>query len=375
VKTKVFIFIFAFFTNLNSALAAEYFNYNESIRSLGMGGVSLPFNEPSEVLFNNPAGLAFVEGVNFQLLGLRIGANGLDLYNNFANANLSDASSLSSLTGKPIWINALGSLALTIPYFGLGAYKNYTFSAVLNNPAYPNLEASLLDDSAYVLGFAIPVGPLISWGMNFKRMTRLGGSKTIGLGTVIDATSTNNMTGITDQFTSTGTGYGFDTSVMMRIPSFINPTIVLSWKDIGTTTFQNTSDAGIDGPDRIADNLSLGVGTKIDLPGIDLSTGAEYRHIRESGQLGKKLHLGTELSIPFIDLRAGLGQGYVSYGLGMNLLLMRMDLAYYTVEMGEYPGQTPQNRIQLGLNIEFGFDANFKLTDEAGKKRKLKQRR
>lgn len=358
-----------------TANTAEYFNYNESIRSLGMGGVALPFNSPSEVLFINPAGLAFVEGVNFQLLGFRLGANGLDLYNNFASANLSDASSLSSLTGKPIWINGLGNLALTIPYFGLGAYKNYTFSAVLNNPAYPNLEASLLDDSGYVLGFAVPIGPLISWGMNFKRVTRLGGSKTIGLGTVIDATSSNNMDGITNQFNSSGTAYGIDTSMMMKLPTPLSPTLVVSWKDVGTTTFQNTSDAGIDGPDRINDNLSVGFGTVLDLPGLDISTGAEYRHIREGGQLGKKLHLGTELSIPFVDLRAGLGQGYTSYGLGMDFLLMQMDLAYYTVEMGEYPGQTPQNRIQLGLNIEFGFDANFKLTDDNGKKRKLKQRR
>jgi hypothetical protein len=92
-------------------------------------------------------------------------------------------------------------------------------------------------------------------------------------------------------------------------------------------------------------------------------------------QAGKKIHLGTELSLPIIDLRAGINQGYMTYGIGINLLVFRIDAATYTEELGAYTGQSGQNRWLIGLSMDMSFDANFTLSDNDGKKRKLKRRR
>lgn len=372
---KIQLIITLFLTLSLQTQAAEYFEYNESIKSQGMGGVQLLFNKPAEVLHHNPAGLAFAEGFNLQVIGFRLGANGLDLVNSLSGLDTNNSSSLSSITGKPIWINGLGSLTFTMPHFGIGAYKNFTLSTVLNNPAFPNMSTTLYDDSAYIVGFGSTLTQNFSWGMNLKRMTRAGGSKEISIGTIVDAVGSNDMSGITNQFEGSGVGYGIDTSMMFQFSSPIQPMLVVSWKDIGSTSFKNVSTKTTEAPNHIDDNLSVGLGTLIDLPGLDVSTGIEYRNAMQKGPLGKKLHLGTEISLPIFDLRAGLNQGYMTYGLGMNFFVFNIDLSYYTKELGEYPGQTPQNRIQFGFNMDFGFDANFNLNDSSGKKRKLKQRR
>ena len=161
---------------------------------------------------------------------------------------------------------------------------------------------------------------------------------------------------------------------MAEMPGPIGPRFSVVWQDVGSTAFSKT--AGTDAPPRIRDNLSVGVSTSLDLPGLDLVAGLEYKHATESEyQFGQKVHLGTEISLPLIDIRGGISQGYASYGLGFNLFFVRFDVAQYTEEMGAYPGQTPQERLQAGLSIELGFDADFKLTSKDGKRRKLKQRR
>ena len=81
------------------------------------------------------------------------------------------------------------------------------------------------------------------------------------------------------------------------------------------------------------------------------------------------------MSLPFIDLRAGLSQGYPTYGVGINLLFMEIELATATVEAGEYPGQTPEDRVLIGLSFSMEVDADFNFKTKDGKKRKLKLRR
>ncbi|MNL63779.1 hypothetical protein D3C87_1879440 [compost metagenome] len=123
-------------------------------------------------------------------------------------------------------------------------------------------------------------------------------------------------------------------------------------------------------------NLSAGAAVGFDLPGLDWTFGVEGRHLLDNDvQLGKKLHVGTEVSLPFIDVRAGLNQGYMSYGVGLNFLIFRLDAVSYVEELGVYPGQTADNRYMVGLTVDLSFDANFNFQDNNGKKRKLKQRR
>lgn len=54
-----------------------------------------------------------------------------------------------------------------------------------------------------------------------------------------------------------------------------------------------------------------------------------------------------------LALRAGLSQGYTTFGAGLNLPLVKLDYAYYGVEEGRLPGQLPSwnHTLQLTLSL------------------------
>lgn len=354
-----------------SAKTQEIFEYNRPLRALGMGNVYSVFVRDVDATTVNPAALAFVSAISWELVDAAFGVNGLDAYEDFRSmTSISSPSDYDQIVGKKIWISLFAKTALVLPYFGFTAYNDGKLSAVIRNPAYPEFDVNFMNDTGLAFAGALPVGPLASVGFGVKRVTRWGGAQTIGLGTIASGDSSS----LVDQFQNKGIGYGLDLAFMMKIPGALSPTVALTWMDVGSTAFAKTN--GSEAPPRIHDNLSLGIGSTIDLPGLDISTGMEYRHITEDGlQIGKKLHFGTEFSLPFIDLRAGLSQGYPTFGAGFNFFFMRLDAASYKVETGDYPGQSPESRIQVGLSFELSVDADFKFYAKDGKKRKLKQRR
>ncbi|GIL18454.1 MAG: hypothetical protein BroJett040_22050 [Oligoflexia bacterium] len=362
----VFIFIF-----INTAQAAEFYEYTQSVRALGMGGVRVHNEDDAAVMLWNPAALAYITGINWTVFNLNAGINGMQIYNDIqAVGNINGIDSLSSFYGKNVWVGAGGYSVMAFPYFGFGLYDNGYGAFRLQDPAFPNMDITVLNDWGAIMGGAIPLGGAGSLGLNVKRVTRYGGNTILGPSDLMTVTNTT----ITNAITNEGIGYGLDLGYMFAPPVMGNPAISLSWIDVGSTAFNKTK--GTQAPSRIKDNLTLGITSHGSLPGLGYATGLEYRHITDQGEpLGKKIHLGLELSLAFLDVRAGFYQGYITYGLGMDLWLMRLDLASYSVEKGAYPGQTQDERLQAALTIEIGFDPSFKLIDLGGKKRKLKQRR
>jgi hypothetical protein len=355
---------------VSSARASEVYETFTNVRSLGMGGIYMSIVNNANAVFYNPAALSKVHGLDWQMMGLNAGVNGIDIYNEYKSIDLSSPASYNQLYGKHIWLNAGGTMGMAIPNFGIGAFSNSEAQLELHNPAFPQFSTDFNSDYGMFVGAAFPIGPFGYGGLTFKKISRWGGTKDIDLATI----ATGKVQDIAKQFDDKGNGYGVDLAAMTTLPVPFQPTFSVVWQDVGSTAFNMT--AGAEAPKRIHDNLSVGVSTFVDLPGLDWTTGFEYRHITESQyQLAQKLHLGTEVSLPLIDLRAGITQGYASYGAGFNFLFLSFDVASYTEELGAYAGQTPENRIQVGLSIDLAFDADFNLTDSNGKKRKLKQRR
>lgn len=353
------------------AHAKDLIEFNQSIRAMGMGNAYIPIVKDTDALFYNPAALAKVEGLNWQVLNVRTGVN-FDLVKDRESfTGISSPADYSKFFGKDVWLGVNAKSAFAMPNFGFAAYDNAHLDIQLHNPAYPQFNTSFLNDYGFVVGGAVPIGPFGSFGMTAKRISRWGGIGDIGVGSIASA---GGVAAIQDAYKSKGVGYGVDMATAYTLPMPFNPSLAVVWQDVGSTSFQKTE--GPDAPPRIKDNLSLGFGTSVDLPGLDVVTAFEARHLTDNDiQLGKKLHLGTEISLPLIDLRAGLNQGYTSYGVGLHVLFITIDAAYYTEEVGLYPGQTPENRAQVGVSIDLGFDANFKFTDNNGKTRRLKQRR
>ncbi len=367
--------IFKIFITLSflatASLGAELYEYNRPVRALGMGNVYLNFVKDTDAPTVNPAALGFISGISVEMANIGFGLNGVDTYNQYqSSSSISGASEYDKLFGKNVWLGVNARLSIAMPNFGVSVYDDGKVSMLLRNSAFPNMDLSFFNDYGVVIAGAIPVAPLTSLGLAFKRISRWGTNSTVGLTTI----AAGNTTTLQSEFENKGVGYGSDIALMTKIPGMVSPSFSIVWQDIGSTAFVKTT--GNDAPPRIKDNLQAGVGATLDLPGLDISGGIEYRHINDTGvQIGKKLHTGIEIGLPIVDLRAGSSQGYTTYGAGIEILFLTLDAAMFKVEKGEYPGQTPEDHLLLSLSIDLSVDANFNFYSKDGKKRKLKQRR
>jgi hypothetical protein len=67
-----------------------------------------------------------------------------------------------------------------------------------------------------------------------------------------------------------------------------------------------------------------------------------------------QLHVGAELTmLSLISLRAGLNQGYVTFGGGMKLLFLDLNLALFTRELGLHAGDKPNSGATVELAIRW----------------------
>ena len=361
---------FLLLTFVFRAQAGELFGYNISPRAHGMGGVTSLFPRPTEATFVNPAALSKVEQLGWEIADVSGGYNGQAAYTAFSALGAGGTAAYNGVYGKKIWVGANGYSSMVFPNFSFALFDNIKVNGELNKPPFPDFDMAYLNDSGFQASVGFDIDSVFSWGATLKRITRTGGEMSLGLSTIAAASANT----IQNQFSSAGTGWSSDLALMARGDGPFSPRMVAMWKDPGSLEFVLSN--GTINPPRIRDNFILGVGTLLNAPGLDWSTGLEFQHISETGiQLGKKVHMGTEVSLPLVDLRAGAGQGYQSYGAGINLFFIKVDAAYYTVEKGDYPGQTPDLRYEVSFSINIAVDADFKETGKDGKRRRLKQRR
>jgi hypothetical protein len=354
-----------------SARAQEVYEYNQSVADLGRGGVRIPRDTDGRGMLYNPATLAFNKGVRWSILDFQGGINGLSNATLFQNSPPSQ-STIAQYYGDNIWIGASGASALAFPNFGFAAYGNVSLDFLASNPVYPTIDINGIYDYGLEFGTAFNLTPSLALGFNVKRVVRTGGTATLGPGIILSPSFGTST--IQNALTATGVGYGGDVGLLWRGDSLLNPTVSVCWQDIGYTTFYPS--LGSPSPPPLEDNLTLGLSTYQSLLGFGWGAGIEYRHINNVDvDISKKFNAGLELDLGIIDARGGYYQGWPTYGASVDLWLLTLDAAQYTIERGAVAGQNPDTRIQVGLTFEAGFDPFFTLTDFGGKKRRLKQRR
>lgn len=81
---------------------------------------------------------------------------------------------------------------------------------------------------------------------------------------------------------------------------------------------------------------------------------ADYRDIFniQNQHYSKHTHFGMEYNlVNTFYVMAGFNQGYLSYGLGLSLKIIRIEGGSYIEEMGERPGQTPSTRYFARISL------------------------
>jgi hypothetical protein len=329
--------------------ARETLGPTPSIRALGMGNAYTALVDDLDSLFYNPAGLAKVHGIQIELFSVEGAAHSLadlaDLKKLKSSTSL--ATDIPPLYGKNYYLGAGGKSGIAVPMFGFAVYDYLNASLAIHNPAFTQIDVSVLNDYGYAAGFGIPLGPFLQMGGEFRRVKRTGTQTTFAGGSL----SNLNTTALKSDATNWGIGYALDVGANIVLPlPFATFDLGAAWRDVGDTVYKTAPNAHI--PTDTA-NLTVGLGADIELPLLSIRPALDFRHITEEDiQLFRKFNFGVELGLPLLDIRAGFSEGYYAYGVGLNIGLMQVDFASYGVELGDYPGQLEERRYMAQVSVE-----------------------
>lgn len=273
-------FVFFLFISL-PCFGDEIVEENISVNALGMGNAYLAHSRGHDAIFYNPAGLANLHGLQWHLMGLNLGINGLDSYKEYSDMfnNSNDLPSvLNQLYGRPVWTRADLQSSFSIGSFIFGGYARGNLGFTLLNPALPNLTSNYFADYALFAGWGTEVIP--SWfdfGFVVKRITRLAGGVQIGASSL--AYLDSNV--LQDAAKKQGTGYGLDWGAKLKFPGSWHPTISFAWQDVGDTSYSLSADTPQ--PMSSKSRMHVGLGMEKDFTVFVLRPAFDFRYLNSSG--------------------------------------------------------------------------------------------
>lgn len=359
-----FALIFAFMSGATRAQAVLPTGW-ASARALGMGNAYTAVVTDSDAILYNPAAAARASGIHWTIMDPHVGASPANatLASEFGNFTSKPAATMNKLYGKNIWAGGGGKSAIMLPYFGVAAYANTEAGAMATNPANPRMNLNYYFDYGGAVTIAADFIPgFFALGTTVRYVNRTGTTNSIGPSTLANL----NQTQLEAEMKRRGTGYGVDFGAVFRVPGPISPSASFVYRDAGQTMFSAQEGAGA--PPPVNSEMIAGVGVTMNLLLISITPAVDFRYIGWTGvPTGQNINAGLEISLPLINLRGGVSQGYYTAGVGVDLLFLRADVATWAVEMGNYSGQAPDRRYMAELTLEFGFDPSKFLAGFGGK--------
>jgi hypothetical protein len=329
------------------------FYYN--IRSLGMGGAGVATGKGVEAMVYNPALLAQVP-FDLALPRIRIEFTD-DLFEiiKFATDHQDDFANYKSLppdAGKKFlddmapfddkWVrfNLAPAVGLSLQRIAVLGYNNTRGGIRLDKGIYtPRTYAEGVMDNVVTGGISLPAMPGLDVGLGIKYIDRresglvklsassLGGNKKI-------------IQDVIDKISESKTGYGVDVGGIYKLTESIQLGFVM--QDL----------LGKVGDDDLRLNVRAGACWH-PVRGLTLAADIVDLLNRGSDAALKKVHLGAEVDVPVLKLRVGINQGYPTIGVGLNLLILQIEYAYYGYETGISPGDLPEWRHALQIGLGF----------------------
>jgi hypothetical protein len=338
--------------------------FYKGIRPLGMGGAFTAVADDENAMFYNPAGLNEIKGFGRFVspvppnLYIEADRNFNSFYNDVKD--IADASNdteqsqlaaqlLEDWLGKHIHFRAGAFPNVTMHNFGIGFLAQAAFDGEVHNPLGVNTlqlrggyDLALVVSGAY--GLKVLNNPL-QVGVTGKVINRR----------LLDQTYTTRELVQEDGIDlgrdlDRGSGFGLDLGAIYALPVFLEPTFGLALQNVGDV---NLGDAG-----KLEQQMNIGAALHppvgfgklvVAFDIVDLTN-----QLGEDHDLAKRLHAGIEYRLPVIlAVRAGLYQGYPSFGFTADFWILKASYAYYIEELGAYAGQRPDRRNMA--QVSFGF--------------------
>lgn len=338
-------------------------------RSIAMGGAFDALSSGYQSLYGNPAGFAVGRGMltlaNASMWGFfRPDTDALKGLGDDPMATLLSQVSTNNGVG--------GGAALGLGYTGggLGLGLTAVSEDYIHGATIAGAQLTSITQLNAIAGMAITLGP-----KNFN--LKIGGD----LRPFARIDSTQSATSLIQALAGGGSdpsalimaypaNYGLSLAADLGLIASMNELSAgLSVRDItppfgfGATTIgdilgKGGSSASTDTQGQFLPDVSVGLSYSPRLipyilePSFYLELQDPVNAIANKESVWNLLHMGGELKLlSFVYLRGGLNQGWMTAGLGLDLLILQLDGAVFTEELGRHPGDFPRSGVAVNLRI------------------------
>jgi len=352
----------------------------KSPRAMGMGGAYIAIGGRTDTLFYNPAGLSAMPEKNWEvnLLGISadVGKNVIDFAKDMTDAfDTKDLDGdgdegddqlravnevLAKYRGKNLHVGAANWSSLGRNQgswaFAVGGVGSLRIDAMTHqgfgSEGFLEVNADAIGGGLLGLSFRLVDG--LYGGVGIKALHRESLVHSFTARELVERQD-NIDDYITKELRKSGNAVGFDAGFIYKFAqdSFLKPSVGLSVMDIGDLKF---GDAG-----KIPMTVNLGVAINPEIPLLgSFLVGLDYvdlfNNYKEDKDIGKRLRFGGELylinrKLLSLGIRAGLYQGYPTFGADLRFLLFTVSYVTYAEEVGAYAGQDEDRRHFLFINI------------------------
>ncbi len=344
------------------------------IRPLGMGDAFLTLADDSNALFYNPAGLAQIDKWNVQILNplVEVSKSSIKLVQDIGDLKGDDPGSVADFLNDHMGEHQHFRLSLfpnfTMHNFGFGILGQGRLDAEVRNPAFPEAKLFGGSDVGGVAGVAYSFfSNNLKVGLGGKYIQRNAIDRTYGPS---DIASPDFDPLKNDKISKSDFAFDLGTILDLPVPT-LRPAVGAVIANIGdldlpsgsscpaseTITANGQTFCGM--PMQI--NVGAGIHPTFGIArtALELQINDVTKKTGNDDDMGKRIHIGAELKIPVISVRVGVNQfgkdpaKYFTAGVGIDFLLLKLDVATYAEEVGAFAGQREDRRYVAQLALGF----------------------
>lgn len=349
------------------SLAVEQQRPLESTRFLGRGNTYVAAFDSDDATRGNPATLSETS-INFQMrwlqLDLLVGKNSLDVVSDINNFSAEDSatSALDTFKDKAgqrlygrVQLAPLGTRIFWFEIMPFASTSNYVEE---RNPSLPEFEFYSDSMAGMAIAFGYAVGKNFNLGVTLRPAHRTVFAGHMAFADLLDFVDSDDLE-LQDYFDK---AEGFQ--VGMDVGGVWKPT--KEWR-FGAL-IENFGYAGNfsdfdNPPSPYPQKISLGLNYRWDMkPWVwDFSTDLQDIGNPHQYDWWRLLHMGSEIGRSYISrdndigLMVGVNEGYFTTGAYVDVLIARVNVSYYAVELGEYAGQRGDRRWGVSITSAMTF--------------------
>lgn len=342
------IAIAGFIANIGRSQPSEWTHFG--VRPLGMGNAFVAVADDFNALFYNPAGLARLKEMKVEILNPRVEVS----YNTVSLARdlVKDTQSKKTLDDildlmrEQAGLSHYFALGFTphvvAPHWGVGIGSKNFFSLAAHS--FVVFETEVLANAIMPIAYADSfLEDRLSLGLAVKPVASIGIQDDINVDSLelFRSDSKDGSAGQKqlDELMVSGAGLGLDVGLLFTPVEPMEPTLGLSITDFGGTKLKQTVSTRRAPPLRLP-SFNTGVSFK------PLKTERNYilvaidsHSINQPLHYSQKFNLGVEWGFSrILKIQAGLKSGLPSGGIQIDVALLKLRLATYTVDHGPVVG-------------------------------------